>query len=102
MVFGSFGVVAEEKVFLCKFKNQVIELEHTLIIHTDAKYLRLNNDKYDKDYIDTDLYIEASITNPKELGNGRIRFNKITGEIRIEQPINNSLLRCKETSKLIP
>jgi hypothetical protein len=102
IVFGSFGVVAEEKVFLCQFNKSQGEFDNTLIINTDAEYLRFNNTKYDKDYIDTDLYIKASIKDSKEFGNQSIHFNKITGQIRRELPNYNLWHQCIESSKLVP
>ena len=33
IVFGSFGVVAEEKVFLCQFNKSQGEFDNTLIIN---------------------------------------------------------------------
>ena len=102
MIFGSFGIIAEEKTFVCQFNKSQGEFDHTLIINADEEYLRFNSAKYDKDYTDTDLYIEASIKDSKEFGNQRIHFNKITGEVRRELQHYNLWHQCKESPKLVP
>tara|TARA_Y100000816_G_C25739191_1_gene389044 strand:- start:218 stop:550 length:333 start_codon:yes stop_codon:yes gene_type:complete len=101
-VFVSFKAFAEENVFVCQFNKSQGAFNHTLIINTDEEYLRFNSAKYDKDYTDTDLYIEASIKDSKEFGNQRIHFNKITGEVRRELQDYNLWHQCKESSKLVP
>ena len=104
IIFLSFGAVAKENVFICNFSNSsgINKIEFTLLINTKLKYLRFGDARYDEDFQITDLYIEASMKNDSDFGNGSISFNNITGELMRKSGGGNRLFyKCRKTSKLV-
>jgi len=104
IIFLSFGAVAKENVFICNLSNSsgVGKFDYSLIINTKLKYLRFNDAKYDEEFQITDVYIEDSIKNDPDFGNGSISFNNITGELKRKSGGDNWwFYECRKTSKLV-
>ena len=104
IIFLSFGAAAKENVFICNYSNSsgINKVEFTLIINTELKYLRFGDARYDEDFQITDLYIEASMKNDPDFGNGSISFNNVTGELTRKSGGDNWwFYECRKTSKLV-
>ena len=104
MLFGSFGVFADEYYFVCNELDndlKITSFEKVLIINTEEKFMTLNNVKHSGYFKNTDLIVEASYDESIAENGSIVNFEKISGRLT-HYFYGVNFFQCTKANKMMP
>ena len=104
LLFGSFGVFADEYYFICNELDNDLEItsyKKVLIINTKEKYMKFNNVKHTGYFKNTDLIVEASYDESISENGSIVNFEKISGRLT-HYFYGMNFFQCTKANKMMP
>jgi hypothetical protein len=104
MLFGSFGVFADEYYFVCNELDDDLKIttfEQELTINTKKKFIEFSYITHKDTFKNKDNLIEASDGSSKKKNQSIVTFNKISGSLtHYNSGVN--FYKCRKVNKMMP
>lgn len=104
MLFGSFGVFADEYYFVCNELNDDLEItpfEQELTINTKEKFIEFTYITHKDNFKNKDDIVEASYGDLMKENSSIVTFNKISGSLS-HYNFGVNLYKCRKVNKMMP